>query len=333
MEEECRQQKSKTNIDGKETTRKRKYIQHGVLTKKRQTHKESWIKEQKKMAVNKGLEYKDDQHKVIVKARKIQKACDASCRYGCGKAVDDSVRQMMFDKFWALKDRCRQWTFLSNLMTINESDTPANDKLAPVDANDKKSNFEEKVTREVSGSYESESIDSDLNSSDSDESDTDETSSGESSSDESSSDESSSDESSSDKSSSDKTSSNETSCDKNDSHESDSCNSDLNDQSDNPNLHNLQDNSKTDLDSRVLLSSVSLDKTEETLKIISEMEGTSSNINKDKSRKSIQYFFKFQDDVLKETEIRVCRTMFLKTFDISQSFIKTICGKKLDLRV
>lgn len=118
-------QKNSNAETAKKDSHKRRYIRHSNLVKKRQFNTKKLISEQKKFAVNHGTEF-IDKEVVIVKERSLKPPCDKSCRFKCSFKIQESFRQEMFKKFWALGSHYKQWNYLSKILKIKTLESNSN---------------------------------------------------------------------------------------------------------------------------------------------------------------------------------------------------------------
>lgn len=116
------EQSRDTTASSQSSKRKRKYKLYGDPAKKRQLHKNFWIRTQKKKAVNEGMEWKNDAGEVEVKRRRMKTACGESCRFKCQTKVSDDQRQKILKTFWDIGHKERQWYYLSSLIQFDSSD-------------------------------------------------------------------------------------------------------------------------------------------------------------------------------------------------------------------
>lgn len=80
----------------------------------RQRHVKDWLDTKRKSLRNLGKEYVS--RKGIVKASK-EMGPPCQCRMKCSDKLNNEQRKNIFDSFWGLGDRHKQWTYLANLVT------------------------------------------------------------------------------------------------------------------------------------------------------------------------------------------------------------------------
>lgn len=79
--------------------------------KKRLVHRENWVVVRRKTLKNTGQRFVNKSGKVL-EAKNIKDACSSKCRLKCRELISEEERRNIFEKFWALGDRSRQWDFV-----------------------------------------------------------------------------------------------------------------------------------------------------------------------------------------------------------------------------
>ncbi|CAH2981692.1 unnamed protein product [Chilo suppressalis] len=80
----------------------------------RKSDKDSWKDCKRKSLRNLGLEYSSRKGK-IMPSKKLLPGCDFKCRLQCQNKIKETARKELFQKFWSLGDRVKQWKLITNL--------------------------------------------------------------------------------------------------------------------------------------------------------------------------------------------------------------------------
>lgn len=91
--------------------RRRYLIVQDKKSKRRMIHKDQWIVNRKKKAVNTG-KYFFDETKCIL-AKKVQPGCKESCHLNCHQNLLPDQRQFIFENFWKIGNKISQWNFIN----------------------------------------------------------------------------------------------------------------------------------------------------------------------------------------------------------------------------
>jgi len=97
--------------------RKRKYKKKKDLGRTRKVFKSEWKDVKRKSLKNLGLSYvsRDGKEKP---SKSLSLPCGNSCRLKCTEKIPNDLRQL-FDQFWSLGNRVRQWKYLANCCEKN----------------------------------------------------------------------------------------------------------------------------------------------------------------------------------------------------------------------
>lgn len=79
--------------------------------KRRSQNRQNWIDVKRKTLVNQGKEHITRKGRVV-RAKRMGAAC--SCKLECGNKFSETERSEIFDDFWGLGDREKQWLFAVN---------------------------------------------------------------------------------------------------------------------------------------------------------------------------------------------------------------------------
>lgn len=79
--------------------------------KKRLVHKENWNSVQRKILKNKGKSFTNNKGKVIP-GKELKEPCGSKCRWKCSQNFSSEERLHIFQKFWNIGERRRQWEFV-----------------------------------------------------------------------------------------------------------------------------------------------------------------------------------------------------------------------------
>lgn len=79
--------------------------------KKRLKHQENWVVNKRKFAKNQGKSFINARGKEVP-AKGLKEPCNEKCRLKCSSKFDENQRNKIFQKFWDLGDRQRQWEFV-----------------------------------------------------------------------------------------------------------------------------------------------------------------------------------------------------------------------------
>lgn len=58
---------------------------------------------------NKGYIRRDNEKRLD---RSLGKPCKSTCQYNCNKIFKEDLRMNIYDQFWSLRDRSKQWSFI-----------------------------------------------------------------------------------------------------------------------------------------------------------------------------------------------------------------------------
>jgi len=83
------------------------------LGRTRKVFKSEWKDVKRKSLKNLGLSYvsRDGKEKP---SKSLSLPCGNSCRLKCTEKIPNDLRQKLFDQFWSLGNRVRQWEYLAN---------------------------------------------------------------------------------------------------------------------------------------------------------------------------------------------------------------------------
>lgn len=103
-----------TGITNRPKRKRNNVVSDEPLTKKRKVKPSKWIASKAKEAYNSGVAHKSLRG-VNKPARTMKPGCDSKCRKQCHSFISEETRQVLFAKYWSLKDKMLQWYFLSKL--------------------------------------------------------------------------------------------------------------------------------------------------------------------------------------------------------------------------
>lgn len=99
-----------------------------ILGKKRKSFPLQWKRTKEKLNFNAGKECKK-RNGNIRKAKSVKKPCSFKCRLRCFENISTIQREEIFQKFWNLGDKIRQWQFiLNNSKTLDKKTQTINAK-------------------------------------------------------------------------------------------------------------------------------------------------------------------------------------------------------------
>lgn len=102
-----------TSTNGTPTSRKipRKKTFKQDQGKKRLRHKEKWVVNLRKKMKNEGKAFVNQKGKHVAE-KSLGQPCGPKCRYKCTENFPTDQRQTIFDKFWSLGNRQKQWEYV-----------------------------------------------------------------------------------------------------------------------------------------------------------------------------------------------------------------------------
>ncbi|KAJ0169363.1 hypothetical protein K1T71_015247 [Dendrolimus kikuchii] len=81
------------------------------IGKKKLQHKEDWVVTKRKTLKNQGKGFTNHRGKQV-QEKQLQEVCNEKCRLKCSTKFSERQRMNVFEKFWKLGDRQRQWEFV-----------------------------------------------------------------------------------------------------------------------------------------------------------------------------------------------------------------------------
>jgi hypothetical protein len=94
-----------------------------LASKKRKKETQHWKRVVLKDRLNKGLEYISSKGQKIA-AKTMKEPCGSSCRFKCSEKFTKEVRQNIFNSFYELGDKTRQWDFIArHVVTVDKKTT------------------------------------------------------------------------------------------------------------------------------------------------------------------------------------------------------------------
>ncbi|XP_041968256.1 broad-complex core protein isoforms 1/2/3/4/5-like isoform X3 [Aricia agestis] len=81
---------------------------------KRRRRESEWLDNKRKINRSLGKDY-ISRNGTLVKAKKIGAKCPETCRLKCHTKVSEEQRKRIFDSFWLIGDRAKQWEYLAQL--------------------------------------------------------------------------------------------------------------------------------------------------------------------------------------------------------------------------
>lgn len=79
---------------------------------------EKWKKSSRKKLLNSGQEYITSRGKLKT-GKKLLPVCRTTCRLKCYNKLDTETRQKIFNQFWKLGDRAKQWEYINKFTKQN----------------------------------------------------------------------------------------------------------------------------------------------------------------------------------------------------------------------
>lgn len=93
-----------------------------ISARKRSRNPAAWLVNIHRERLNAGKEYTTKSGK-IKRAKAVQPGCDDTCRKKCSTKLTGDQRQVIFNDFWAIGNRSRQWDYLSRIIQIQKKKT------------------------------------------------------------------------------------------------------------------------------------------------------------------------------------------------------------------
>jgi hypothetical protein len=91
-----------------------------LASKKRKKETQYWKRVVLKDRLNKSLEYISSKGQKIA-AKTMKEPCGSSCRFKCSEKFTKEVRQNIFNSFYELGDKTRQWDFIArHVVTVEK---------------------------------------------------------------------------------------------------------------------------------------------------------------------------------------------------------------------